>query len=138
VERVARRRAIGAATARGQFYLVTVRASSRAQRISQRARDAQVYLLDARGRRYDPAPDAQRALDAAGAGGQPLDTELPPGGSFTRTVAFDLPADARRVGLVMVHGLFPGVLVIGGPQSFLHKPTIVILKQRLALLESGA
>ncbi len=127
VERVARRRTIGTATARGQFYLVTVRASSRARRISQRALDAQIYLLDAQARRYDPAPAAQRALDVTGAGGQLLDTELPPGGSFTRTVVFDLPPDARRVGLVMVHGLFPGILVIGDPQSFLHKPTIIAL-----------
>jgi hypothetical protein len=127
VERVAHLRAIGAVAARGKFYLVTVQVSSRAKGIVQRALDAQVYLLDARGQRYDPAPAPQRALDAAGAGGQPLDTELPPGGSFTRTVAFDLPPHARRVSLVVAHGLFPAVLVIGDPQSLLHRPTIVPL-----------
>jgi len=128
VQGVARRHAIGAVTARGQFYLVTVRAFSRATGISQRARDAQVYLLDARGQRYDPAPAAGRAQDAAGAGGQPLDTELGPGASLTRTVTFDLPPDASHVALVVVHGLFPSVLVIGDPQSFLHKPTIMPLQ----------
>lgn len=127
VERVTHPHSIGALSARGRFYLVTVQVSSRARGIVQRARDAQVYLLDARGRRYDPAPAAQRALDASGAGGRPLDTELAPGGSFTRTVAFDLPPDARRGALVVAHGLFPDLLVIGDAQSFLHKPTIVPL-----------
>ncbi len=131
VQRVARQHTVGRAphlvTARGQFYLVTVVVSSQAQRISQRAVDAQVYLADANGQRYDPAPDAQHALDAAGVGGQPLDTDLPPGGSFTRTVVFDVPIAGRPLGLVVVHGLFPAVLVIGDPQGFLHKPTLLTL-----------
>ncbi len=131
VQQVARRHAVGRwphiAMARGQFYLVTVEVSSQAQRVSQRAVDAQVYLADATGQRYDPAPDAQQALDATGSGGQPLDTELPPGGSFTRTVAFDMPLEGRPGGLVVIHGLFPGVLVIGDPQSFLHRPLLLAL-----------
>ncbi len=131
VQQVARRHTVGRwphiATARGQFYLVTVEVSSQAQRVSQRAVDAQVYLLDANGRRDDPAADAQQELDATGSGGQPLDTELPPGGSFTRTVVFDTPMEGRPIGLVVVHGLFPAVLVIGDPQSLLHKPTLLAL-----------
>jgi len=131
VQRVARQHTVGrwphVATARGRFYLVTVEVSSRAQRISQRAVDAQVYLLDASGQHYDPVPDAQQALDATGSGGQPLDTELPPESSFTRTVVFDMPMEGRPSGLVVVHGLFPAVLVIGDPQSFLHKPTLLAL-----------
>jgi len=131
VERVARQHTVGRwthiATARGRFYLVTVEVSSQAQRVSQRAVDAQVYLTDANGRRYDPVPDAQQALDATGSGGQPLDTELPPGGSFTSTVVFDVPLKGRPGGLVVAHGLFPAVLVIGDPQSLLHKPTLFAL-----------
>jgi len=131
LQRVARRRAVGrwphVATARGQFYLVTVEVSSRARGISQRAVDARVYLLDANGQRYDPDADARHALDATGGGGQPLDTELPPAGSFTHTVVFDVPLERRPGGLVVVHGLFPAVLVIGDPQSLLHKPTLLAL-----------
>lgn len=127
VERVAHTQVIRGVQARGRFYLVTVLVSSRARGISQRARDAQVYLVDAQGGRYNLAPAAQCALDRSGAGGQPLDTELAPSGTFMRTSAFDIPLHALRVGLVVTHGLFPDVLVIGGQQSFLHKPTIILL-----------
>lgn len=127
VDRVAHPPSIGAARPRGKFYVVTIQISSRALRASQRALDAQVYLMDAHGHRFDAAPAAQHVLEGSGAAGQPLDTELPPGGSFTHTVAFDLPVRAQRVGLVVTHGLFPDLFVIGDAQSFLHKPTIILL-----------
>jgi hypothetical protein len=115
------------AVAHGRYAVVTVRVLSRAMRVSQRALDASIYLLDADGRRYDPDAAAQRALNAEGAGGLPLDSELAPGGSFTRTVAFDLPARPSRLDLVVEHGLFPSRFVIGDAQSFLHKPTVIRL-----------
>ena len=115
-------------TARGEFYLVTVRVSSRAKTITQRASDAQVYLLDASNQRSDPSPAGQQALDARGQGGQPLSSALAPGGSFTRTVVFDLPKGSSHLALVVSHGLFPDFLVIGSEQSFLHKPTIIDLQ----------
>lgn len=131
-ERVVQQPTIGATptvvTAHGAFYLVTVRVSSKARAISQRALDVQVYLLDARSQRYDPSPIGQQALDATGQGGQQLDSELAPSGSFTRTVVFDLPKSSSHLALVVTHGLFPDVLVIGSEQSFLHKPTIIQLQ----------
>src|SRR5579872_338463 len=69
--------------ARGAFYLVTVRISSRAKAITQRALDVQVFLLDAHNQRYDPSPGGQQALDATGQGGHPLSSELAPGSSLT-------------------------------------------------------
>lgn len=132
VERVVQQPTVGAAptvaTAHGMFYLVTVRISSQARAITQRALDAQVYLLDANGQGYDPDPTGQQALDEAGQGGQPLDSELAPGGSFTRTVVFDLPKSSSHLALVVTHGRFPDVLVIGSEQSFFHKPTIIQLQ----------
>jgi Domain of unknown function (DUF4352) len=131
VEQVVQQPTVGAAptivTARGTFYLVTVRVSSQARGITQRALDAQIYLLDARGQRADPDPAGQQALDATGQGGQLLDSELAPGGSFIRTVVFDLPKGSSHLALVITHGLFPDVLVIGSEQSFLHRPTIIQL-----------
>lgn len=131
VEQVMQQPAIGSSPqrvrARGVFELVTVRVSSRARSISQRALDAQVYLLDASGQRDDPDPDGQQALDTSGQGGQPLDSELAPGGSFTRTLVFDVQKGSSQLALVVTHGLFPDVLVIGSEQSFLHKPTIIRL-----------
>jgi hypothetical protein len=132
VERVVQQPTVGASptivTARGEFYLVTVRVSSRAKVISQRALDAQVYLLDASSQRYNLSPTGQQALDATGQGGQPLSSELVPGGSFTRTVVFDLPKGAAHLAMAVTHGLFPDLLVIGSEQSFLHKPTLIELQ----------
>jgi hypothetical protein len=132
VERVMQRPSVGASpmivAARGEFYLVTVRVSSRAKAITQRALDAQVSLLDASSQRYDPSPSGQQALDATGQGGQSLSSELTPGGSFTRTIVFDLPKGSSHLALVVIHGLFPDLLVIGSEQSFLHKPTIIELQ----------
>ncbi len=131
VERVVHRQTIGHGprdvVARGRLYLVTVRVSNDGKRTSQRAVDAQVYLVDTTDRRYDPAPTAQAAVDKSGQGGQPLDTELPPGGAFTRTIVFDLPQTVQPHSLVVIHGLFPTILIIAHPQSFLHKPTILTL-----------
>lgn len=131
VERVVQQPTIGTSarivTARGEFSLVTVRVSSRAKAINQRALDVQVYLLDASNQHYDPSPIGQQALDATGKGGQSLSSELVPGGSFTHTVVFDLPKGSSHLALVVTHGLFPDLLVIGSEQSFLHKPTVIDL-----------
>ena len=135
VERVEQQPTVGAVpaviTAHGTFYLVIMRISSQARSITQRALDAQVYLLDARGQRYDPSPMGQQILDATGQGGQPLNSELAPGSSFTRTMVFDLPKGSSHLALVVTHGLFPDVLVIGSEQSFLHKPTIILFSPSL-------
>jgi hypothetical protein len=113
--------------ARGIFRVVTLRVLNAARRRAQRATDAGVYLIDATGRRYDPSPEGQRALDATGGGGQDLTTRMSPGSSFERTVVFDVPRDVAGLGLVVTHGSFPGALIIGDSQSFLHPPTVVKL-----------
>jgi hypothetical protein len=132
VEQVVQQPTIGSAPllirAHGVFDLVTVRISSRARAISQRALDAQVYLLDTRSQRYDTDPSGQQALNASGQGGQPLDSELAPDSSFTHTAVFDLPKGSSHLVLVVTHGLFPDVLVIGSEQSFFHKPTVIQLQ----------
>lgn len=127
VEQVEQRPAIGPARASGIFYLVTIRVASQAKRISQRALDAAVFLMDERGVRYAISPQGQKALEAAGQAGQPLNSWLDAGGSFTYTAVFDVPAKIAQPGLVISHGAFPGLIIIGDPQSFLHKPTIVRL-----------
>jgi hypothetical protein len=127
VERVEIQPAIGRVQARGAFYIVTIQVSSRAKRISQRALDAGVYLLDEQGKRYDASIQGQQALEAAGLAGQPLNSLVDAGGSFTTTTVFDLPLSSTQPGLVITHGAFPGIIIIGDDQSFLHKPTIIQL-----------
>ena len=132
VERVVQQPTIGTSpavvAAHGAFYIVTLRISSHARAITQRALDVQIYLLNARNQHYDPSPIGQQALNASGQGGKPLDSELTPGDSFTHNVVFDLPKSSSHLALVITHGLFPDVLVIGSEQSFLHKPTIIQLQ----------
>jgi hypothetical protein len=127
VERFEVQPVIGAVQAQGAFYLVTIQVTSRAKRISQREQIAAVYLLDGRGIRYDLSVKGQQALASAGQAGQPLDSLVEAGGTFTYTAVFDLPPEADQSGLVITHGAFPGVIIIGDDQSFLHKPTIVQL-----------
>jgi hypothetical protein len=127
VERVAHEPAIGPVQAQGAFYLVTVQISSQAKRVSQRALDAGVYLLDEQGKRYDPSIQGQQALEAVGLAGEPLNSVVDPGGAFNSTIAFDLPSSSDRPVLVFTHGDFPGRIIIGDDHSFFHKPTIIRL-----------
>jgi hypothetical protein len=97
-------------------YEVTLRLFSRAHRVSQRENGGSVYVLDDRGRRYEPAKDPQAV---------PFNVLLGPGDSALATRRFTLPADARNPGLVFAHGRFPGLFIIGNNESLFHKPTIV-------------
>jgi hypothetical protein len=115
------------AVAQGRFVIVTVRVSSHARAISQRELGAQLYLVDGAGRRYAASTAGQRALDATGQSGQPLDTLLAPSGSFVHTAVFDVPSDASQLALVVAHGAFPGAIIIGDDQSLFHRPTLMRL-----------
>ena len=132
VERVIQQPTVGVVStmvqAHGLFYLVTVRVSSQAKAISQRALDVQIYLLDATNQRYNSSRAGQQALDATGNGGLPLSSTLSPGASFLRTIVFDVPPRASHLALVVTHGLFPDLLVIGSEQSVLHQPTLILLQ----------
>ena len=126
VEQSARQAAIGTTRAAGTFRVVTLRVSSRAKRITQRENDLYIYLIDESGRRFEISPSGQQALAQAGLAGEPLTSFVGPGGSFESRVAFDVPPDARHLGLIKAsHGWFPVRLIIGEPQSWLHRPTIV-------------
>ena len=127
VENVEQRPAIGTLQANGSFYLVTIDVLSQAKRIRQRALDASAYVLDELGNRYDPSPEGTQALEAAGQAGQPINSWLEAGASFTSIVVFDLPVDIHQPALVFTHGAFPGLIIIGDEASWLHKPTIVRL-----------
>jgi len=97
-------------------YTVALRVFSRARGRPQRENGVSVYMLDGYGRQYQPQDDP----DAV-----PLDVLLDPGESVIATRRFVLPADARNPGLVVAHGRFPGMLIIGDDRSLLHKPSVV-------------
>ncbi len=115
-------------TARGIYYVVTLRVSSRAGRVAQRAPGTWVYLCDSRGRKYLPSREGQRAFDAANGESRQIGDLLEPLASFCTVRVFDLPSDAQDVGLVLVHGEGPGRFIIGDSGSFLHKRTVIRLQ----------
>ena len=96
-------------------WVASVEVSSVARRIRQRAADATIEVEDLSGRRY--------ASCSAG-GPEHLRDMLGPGESFSVSMPFALPAGARPIGLVVHHGAFPGVIIIGADQSWLHQPTL--------------
>lgn len=103
----------------GAVYTVTLHLSSRARRVSQRAKGAYVYLTDAQNRRFDPSPDTSSI---------PMDVLLAPGQMVETKRSFTLPNDARDVSVVVVHEgsyCFPGCFIIGDEANPLHKRTIV-------------
>lgn len=104
----------------GLSYDVDLRLSSRARRISQRARGAWIYLVDVHGNRFAPVPEASAI---------PLDTLLGPGESLATSRSFHIPAGVRPMGLVTGHGgAYCGamsLLVIGAGGCFFHKPAMI-------------
>lgn len=100
-------------------YIVTLRVSSRAKRAKQREWDAGVRLVDGQGRRY--------AGSAAAAGARPLSDELEPGESFETTRTFDIPGEPEGLALEVTHGPWPGLFIIGGEGSLLHRDTVTDL-----------
>jgi hypothetical protein len=99
----------------GALLTVTLRMSSSAKRVTQRENGLSVYLIDDRGRRYEPVPAASA---------KPFDVPLGPGDSAEAERVFQVPADSHGIGLGFAHA-GPGRFIIGDDGSFLHKPTIV-------------
>jgi hypothetical protein len=77
------------------------------------------YLLDAQGRRWEMSP---------GVNGVELTARVAGGDSVVSEPVFKVAANASGLGLVLTHGRWqPGVLVIGGSDSLLHRKTVVAL-----------
>jgi len=87
-----------------------------------------VYLLDDAGRRRAPSPAATAAWEKSHGESTPLGRELRPGQSYTTTLVFDLPADARADRLFV--GDPPGgieTVLIGHENSPGHGKTYLAL-----------
>ena len=97
-------------------WIAEIEVSSVARRIHQRAPDAHAELEDQQGKRYQPC--------AATLSGRLLTDVLGPGESFRVSLPFRLPNSATPAGLILHHGDFPGAVIIGADQSFLHQPSL--------------
>lgn len=100
-------------------WVTTVEVSSDAKRVHQRAADAAIEFEDASGRRYPPCeqPGLHNIRDILG-----------PGESFSVSLPLALGGGGQPAGLVVHHGAFPGLIIIGADQSWLHSPTLFRLK----------
>jgi hypothetical protein len=99
-------------------YEVALRIFSRARGRAQREGLAtDVYLVDSQWRRYDPVRDASDI---------PLNTLLQPGESKTTRRVFEVPADAKLLGLAVGRSELPVCVIIGECSAF-HKGTRIQL-----------
>jgi hypothetical protein len=105
-------------------YIVDLRISSEAKRVTQRAKGAWIYLRDENDTHYGPVPDPAEV---------PLDVLLQPGESVTAKRSFQVPADVNELGLVTGHGGggppcgVMSLVIIGQGGCLFHKQTMIRL-----------
>jgi hypothetical protein len=92
------------ATAKGEFYIVTIRVDNHAKRVSFVWDERIPHIVDARGHRWDVTPQGQTALDAA----LKPHFSIPAGDSRTFEAVFDVPATIDRPALVFDNGILMG------------------------------
>jgi hypothetical protein len=119
------------AAAQGEFYIVKLRVRFDERTISKRRPlDIPLYpnpkhavIVDADGKEYRPAVEAQLALAREKGALPSLVQPIRPGDAYETEIIFDLPANVREPRLLITE-LDPVTLVlIGHENSFLHKKT---------------
>ena len=123
------------ATAKGVFYVVTIRTRFDETTISRARGDAllwpnsrEVVVFDAEENVYGVSMEGERALQAAQGAGTPLETPLRPGESYTTDLVFDLPANVVRPEMLMRDGDLITHFIIGHENSFWHGKTVFSLE----------
>ncbi|GAC1355619.1 MAG: hypothetical protein NVSMB3_01020 [Acidobacteriaceae bacterium] len=98
---------------------VRVRVRNRAKGAPQGEGLLRAYLVDGQGRRWE---------EVRGLSGVRLTTKIAAGETVVSEPVFKVARDATQLGLVLSHGRWqPGVLVIGDPDSWRHRPTVMRL-----------
>jgi hypothetical protein len=124
-------RRVPAPTAGGAeaWQVVTVRVWFDPRSIGPRRGDAPLYpnprsvrLRDASGRLYDPSAEGLAALERTDGRQTPLDTPLRPGGSYTSSLVFRVPAGASTPELLLSESDPVTRLLIGHENSLFHAP----------------
>lgn len=130
VDSAARLHSIGSVSGEGDFIVVSGRVVSRARGRRQRETDVRGVLMDSLGVRHEVSDRGQQALRALGGGGRSLTDFVEPMSANAFQLVFDVPASARALAFITVHGWFPGALIIGSDGSLFHRPTAVRLPMR--------
>lgn len=104
---------------RARLVRVKVRITNRGKGRAQSESLVRASLVDGQGRRWE---------EVRGLSGVRLTTMVAAGGSVVSEPVFRISKDAIQLGLVLTHGRWqPGVLVIGNPDSWMHRPTVMRL-----------
>jgi hypothetical protein len=93
----------------------------------------QVVIVDDQGRRYFPSPDALSVLEQIAGQTTPLTQPLRPGESYTTSLVFDLPSDARNPRLLITNVGVVTRFLVGHEHSPLHKKIYFALAPQLKL-----
>jgi len=119
--------ALGGARADGAFEVVTLKVWFDPRTTSEHRGDSPLFpnpravrLVDAAGRSYAPSPAGLAALEAAEGRQTPLTQALRPGESYTTSLVFNLPANARAPRLLLTESDPVTHLLIGHENSLLH------------------
>lgn len=117
-------------TAAGIFRIVTIKTRFDESTIGRNRGDGLLYpnsrvvtISDAGGNEYFPSPEGHRVLEASHTAGTPMTIPLRPGESYSTTLVFDLPAEAKNPTLWIREGESITHLIIGHENSPLHKKT---------------
>jgi hypothetical protein len=117
----------GRRAAGGLFYAITIRTLFDSGTASSHRGDSPLWpnprrlaLEDQSGGIYFPSREGIQALASEGKAGIPLDHPLRPGESYSTTLVFDLPREARGLRLLIAEDLFVTRFLIGHENSFLH------------------
>lgn len=106
---------------RARLVRVRVRVTNRGKGRPQSEALVRAYLVDGQGRRWE---------EVRGLSGVRLTTRIAAGDTVVSEPVFRVSRDATQLGLVLTHGRWqPGVLVIGDPDSWMHRPTVMRLER---------
>jgi len=106
---------------RARLVRVRVRVTNGGKGRPQSEARVRAYLVDGEGRRWE---------EVRGLSGVRLTTRIAAGDTVVSEPVFRVSRDATQLGLVLTHGRWqPGVLVIGDPDSWMHRPTVMRLER---------
>ena len=107
---------------RERLVRARVRVSNRARGQPQSEGLIRAYLVDAQGRRWE---------EVRGLSGVRLTAKIAAGDTVLSEPVFRVARDATGLCLVLTHGRWqPGVLVVGDPDSWMHRPTVMRLNRQ--------
>lgn len=130
VTQVQKAKTIGAKTAEGEFYIVTVKVSSDAKREPLQLIGTEAKVFDEQKNSYTRDLEAERAL-----GPQPeFETRIAPAETFTKAIVFDLPTGVKGPRLDIRDGYdvdaYLEAVLIGDEDSIFHQRNYFSLEEQ--------